>query len=218
MFYDTMYPEPEARFVPFFIARFVRAIFIYPKENVMNIKANNAQKHADNVNFMSISDNGINMLKSFEGCVKIGNKHVVYDDQTGAPLDANKPLPRGATIGYGHLIKPDEDFTNGITENAATELLLMDIATAERAIKNNICVQLSQNQYDALVSLAYNIGATNFAKSTVVKYINNPKFHSSIYPNLESAWKAWNRSQGKISKGLIQRRQNEWDFYNDNIL
>ncbi len=163
---------------------------------------------------MKISNYGINMLKHFEGCVKTGDKHVIYDDQTGLPVNTNEPLPKGATIGYGHLIKSGEDFRNGITESIATELLLFDIATAERAIKNNITVQLSQNQYDALVSLAYNIGAKNFATSTVVKYINNPKIHSSIYPNLESAWKAWNRSQGKISNGLINRRQNEWDTYN----
>ena len=154
------------------------------------------------------------MLKQFEGCVKTGDKHVIYDDQTGLPVNTNEPLPKGATIGYGHLIKSGEDFRNGITESIATELLLFDIATAERAIENNITVPLSQNQYDALVSLAYNIGAKNFATSTVVKYINNPKIHSSIYPNLESAWKAWNRSQGKISNGLINRRQNEGDMYN----
>ncbi len=67
------------------------------------------------------------------------------------------------------------------------------------------------------MSLAYNIGAKNFANSTVVKYINNPNFHSSVYPNLESAWKAWNRSQGEISNGLINRRQNKWDLYNRGI-
>ena len=111
------------------------------------------------------------------------------------------------------MIKNYEDFINGISEDKATELLRADIAIAERAVKNNISVPLKQNQYDALVSLAYNIGAKNFANSTVIKYINNPHFHSSVYPNLESAWKAWNRSQGKISNGLINRRNQEWNLY-----
>jgi type VI secretion system secreted protein VgrG len=115
------------------------------------------------------------------------------------------------------LIKPDEDFRNGISESEATELLHADIAIAECAIKDNIFVPLKQNQYDALVSLAYNIGAKNFANSTVVKYINNPDFHSSVYLNLESAWKAWNRSRGKVLNGLINRRKNEWDMYNRGI-
>ena len=166
---------------------------------------------------MKTSNNGINMLKKLEGCVKIGNIHIIYDDQTGKPVNTNKPLPKGATIGYGHLIKNYEDFINGISEDKAIELLRADIAIAERAVKNNISVPLKQNQYDALVSLAYNIGTKNFAHSTVIKYINNPHFHSSVYPNLESAWKAWNRSQGEISNGLINRRQNEWVMYNRGI-
>lgn len=164
---------------------------------------------------MKMSDDGINWLKNKENKVldKHGN-HIIYDDKNGKPVDINGPLPRGATIGYGHLIKNGEDFRHGISEATAVELLRADIATAERAVKNNISVTLKQNQYDALVSLAYNIGAKNFADSTVVKYINNPNFHSSVYQNLESAWKAWNRSQGEISNGLINRRQYEWNMYN----
>jgi type VI secretion system secreted protein VgrG len=167
---------------------------------------------------MKISDYGITWLKNQENKVldKHGN-HIIYDDKTGKPVKPHEPLPRGATIGYGHLIKPDEDFRNGISESEATELLHADIAIAECAIKDNIFVPLKQNQYDALVSLAYNIGAKNFANSTVVKYINNPNFHSSVYLNLESAWKAWNRSQGKVLNGLINRRKSEWDMYNCGI-
>ena len=166
---------------------------------------------------MKISEKGITLLKQLEGYVKKDDKHVIYDDKTGKPVNTNEPLPRGATIGYGHLIKSEEDFRDGINETTATELLRTDITTAERAVKNNISVPLKQNQYDALVSLAYNIGAKSFANSTVVKYINNSNFRSSVYPNLESAWKAWNRSQGEISNGLINRRQNEWDLYNRGI-
>ena len=162
---------------------------------------------------MKISNNGINILKHFEGCVKIGDKHIVYDDQTGKPVNSNEPLPRGATIGYGHLIRPGEEFKNRISEPHATELLRNDIAMAERSVQDNIAVPLSQNQFDALVSLAYNIGAKNFAASTVVKYINDPNFHSSIYPNLESAWKAWNKSGGKKMLGLINRRNQEFELF-----
>lgn len=167
---------------------------------------------------MKMSDDGISWLKDKEDKIldKQGN-HIIYNDRTGKPVNTNEPLPKGATIGYGHLIKNGEDFKNGISEAKATELLRADIATAERAVRDNITVPLSQNQFDALTSLAYNIGTKNFANSTVVKYVNNPNFHSSVYPNLESAWKAWNRSQGEISNGLINRRQNEWDMYNRDI-
>lgn len=162
---------------------------------------------------MKMSNNGINMLKRVEGCVKQGDNHIIYDDKTGRPVNTKGTLPIGATIGYGHLIKSGEDFRNGITESVATELLRSDIAVAERAVQDNIKVSLSQNQFDALVCLAYNIGTKNFANSTVVKYINNPKFRSPTYPDLESAWKAWNRLRGKFSNGLIKRRQYEWDMY-----
>lgn len=169
-----------------------------------------AQKRVGN---MKMSNNGINMLKRVEGSVKQGDNHIIYDDKTGRPVNTKGTLPIGATIGYGHLIKSGEDFRNGITESVATELLRSDIAVAERAVQDNIKVSLSQNQFDALVCLAYNIGTKNFANSTVVKYINNPKFRSPTYPDLESAWKAWNRLRGKISNGLIKRRQYEWDMY-----
>lgn len=164
---------------------------------------------------MKISDNGINMLKRFEGCVKIGDKHVVYDDKTGKPVNSDEKLPKGATIGYGHLIKSGEDFKNGITERQATEILRLDILTAERAVKDNITVPLSQNQYDALVSLAYNIGAKNFADSTVVKYVNDSNYHDAKYRTLESAWKAWNKSGGMKMTGLSNRRHQEFKLFNN---
>ena len=166
---------------------------------------------------MNISDNGVNMLKRLEGSIKIGNRHVIYDDKTGKPVDVNKTLPSGATIGYGHLIKNSEDFRNGISESEATELLRSDIMMSEQGINNLVCVPLNQNQFDALVLLVFNIGIKNFEKSTVLKYLNNPNFHSSAYPNLESAWKAWNRLRGGISNGLINRRQNEWNMYSCGI-
>ena len=162
---------------------------------------------------MKISDNGINILKRFEGRVKIGGKHVIYDDKTGKPVDSNKELPKGATIGYGHLIKSGEDFRKGITEKQA--ILRSDILTAEFAVKDNITVPLSQNQYDALVSLAYNIGAKNFAGSTVVKYVNDSNYHNTKYPTLESAWKAWNKSGGGEMSGLSNRRHQEFSLFNN---
>lgn len=164
---------------------------------------------------MKISDNGINMLKRFEGSVKIGNKHVIYDDKTGKPINLGEELPKGATIGYGHLIKSGEDFRKGITEKQATEILRSDIVTAEFAVKDNITVPLSQNQYDALVSLAYNIGTKNFAESSVVKYINDSNYRNSKYPTLESAWKAWNKTGGREMPGLSNRRHQEFNLFNN---
>lgn len=162
---------------------------------------------------MKTSNKGINFIKQFEGTVKSGDKHIIYDDETGCPVPSNAPLPRGATIGYGHLIKSGEDFSRGITESQAIEILRSDINMAERAVKDSIIVPLTQNQFDALVSLAYNLGAKKFANSTVVKYVNNPDFTDMTYPTLESAWIAWNKSGGKEMTGLTNRRKAELNLF-----
>ena len=162
---------------------------------------------------MNISENGINVLKKLEGAVKINDKHVIYDDKNGRPVDIGKPLPHGATIGYGHLIQNGEDFRDGISEAKATQLLRADIAIAENTVRNNVYGPIAQNQFDALVIFAFNIGTKNFINSTVLKYINNPNFQSASYPNLESAWKTWNRSNGAVSIGLINRRNAEWQMF-----
>ena len=162
---------------------------------------------------MHISNRGIELLKEYEGVVIRNRKHVIYDDKTGQPVNTKEPLPHGATIGYGHLIKPSEDFRDGITETVATELLKQDIAVAENTVNNLISVLLTQNQFDALVIFAYNIGNKNFANSTVVKYINNPDFHSSIYPTMDAAWRAWSKSGGRIMPGLANRRDIELKLF-----
>ena len=166
---------------------------------------------------MKLSDNGIRTLKQCEGRVMRNGRHVIYDDKNGQPVAAGAALPAGATIGYGHLIKPGEDFRNGIDEDAATEILRDDLKHAERAVCNTITVNLGQNQFDALVMLCFNIGARNFANSTVVKYINNPNFKSARYPTLAAAWRAWNRTGGRVSAGLIRRREVELNIYQNGI-
>lgn len=163
---------------------------------------------------MNISDNGIEILKNLEGCVVKNGLHIIYDDQTGCAINSYNLLPRGATIGYGHLIKPGEDFSRGIDESRATELLRMDVKIAERTVQKSINTTLTQNQFDALVIFAYNIGENNFIKSSVVKFINNPNYKSQIYPDLKSAWLAWNKSNGRVMAGLTNRRKTEFNLFN----
>jgi len=64
--------------------------------------------------------------------------------------------------------------------------------------------------------LAFNIGAGSFARSSVVKLVNDPTANST-YKSLEAAWKSWNKSQGKVMKGLDNRRQCEWDVYSRGV-
>ena len=148
----------------------------------------------------------IDLLKSLEAC-----RLKPYNDQTGRPI---LEWVKGATIGWGHLI-PVEDwnaFKDGITQIVADELLLVDLVPVMELVNNSLKVSLLQNQFDALVIFSYNIGPTAFKTSSALTMINDP-VAKTFYPDLESAWKAWNKSQGKINNGLIYRRNVEWDLY-----
>lgn len=95
--------------------------------------------------------------------------------------------------------------------------------TAENVVRQNVNVPLLQHEYDALVILAYNIGARQFSESTIVKYINNPIYKNDKYPTPESAWKTWNKDinpkTGKLEivRGLVNRRNYEWNMYENGI-
>ena len=72
-----------------------------------------------------------------------------------------------------------------------------------------ITISLNQNQIDALGSLAYNIGTGGFSSSSVVKSINNKESLDNIHTN----WAKWNKAGGKILKGLVNRREEEFKYY-----
>lgn len=138
-----------------------------------------------------------------------------YDDQTGNDISAWVP---GATIGYGHLIKSGEwnGFKGGMTKAQADTLFDTDLAPYQDAVRQAISVKLQQNQYDALVIFCFNIGMTALKTSSVVKLVNDPKAVTG-YATLEAAWKAWNTSQGKVMKGLDNRRNCEWKLYDQGV-
>ena len=159
---------------------------------------------------LRISKKAKDLLKSIE---TLATKP--YDDQTG---DEIENWVRGATIGYGHLIPSSQwnTYKNGISKAQAETLLNKDLAPFENKVKTAIKAKLTQNEFDALVILAYNIGQTAFANSSVVKLINNPSA-TTPYPSLEKAWKAWNKSQGAVMRGLTNRRNAEWNIYTQAI-
>lgn len=134
-----------------------------------------------------------------------------YDDQTGKPTSV---WVKGATIGYGHLIPSGEwdTYKDGIDAAQAEALLRSDLQPAENAVRRNITAKLQQHEYDALVVLAFNIGINGFGGSSVVRMVNDPTANTA-YSSLESAWKAWNKSQGKVMQGLNNRRDAEWQTY-----
>ena len=111
------------------------------------------------------------------------------------------------TIGYGHT--QDVKIGDRITPEQALELLLGDIARTEARIDTLLQAPLNPNQYDALVSFTYNIGARQLAGSTLLRKINqNPDD-----PDIRRQFQRWIYAGGQPLPGLIRRRQAEADLY-----
>lgn len=138
-----------------------------------------------------------------------------YDDQTG---NTTHSWVKGATIGYGHLIRQADwtTYCDGLNETESVALLENDLRPFVDSVANHVKVEVSQNEFDAMVILAFNIGRTAFLNSSVLKMVNDP-CTTCAYPTLEEAWKAWHKSQGKTNKGLQNRRHAEWLIYSKGI-
>jgi len=140
------------------------------------------------------------------------NNDMIYDISP-AGVDALKkregfsaksyPDHKGRSIGYGHLIKPGESFSEPMSVNTATDLLYQDLQWAVASVWNAIQVPLTQNQFDALVSFVYNVGAPAFESSTLVKKINN------LDPTATSEFSRWVNASGKRNESLVSRRESE---------
>ena len=161
-------------------------------------------------NLFSFSTKGVTLLKSIE---QLATKP--YDDQTGRDITT---WVEGATIGYGHLISNAEwkKYKNGITETQAQSLFQEDMTPYINTVKTKVSAMITQNEFDAMVLLTFNIGQQGFTDSSVLKLVNKPAAITS-FTNLEAAWKAWNKSQGVVNRGLTNRRQAEWNIYNKDI-
>jgi len=139
-----------------------------------------------------ISNSGINKIKKHEAL-----RLEPYKDSAGL-----------WTIGYGHLLKKGE-WWDSITEEFAEELLRQDLAIAERAVNDYVLVPINQNQYDALVSLVFNIGIGNFKKSTLLKKINNGNDKDDI----ANEFLRWKKAGGYVIPGLLARREVERELF-----
>jgi len=121
--------------------------------------------------------------------------------EEGARNKAYKDSKGLWTIGVGHLIKADEQhlINTTLTDAQVEDLLKSDLRWCSEAVESSVRVPLQQNQFDALYSLCFNIGETNFKKSTVVKKINDNDMQGAAEAIL-----MWNKPAV-----LINRRQRE---------
>jgi lysozyme len=143
---------------------------------------------------MQTSENGRKLIESFEGL-----RLTSYQD------------PRGVwTIGYGHTNDVYPNLT--ITPEQADVYLAMDLHVAETVVNGDVKVDINQNQFDALVSLAYNIGVGAFAKSTLLSLLNQGALTGASQQFL-----VWDHINGVVDKGLLNRRIAEQTLFNTPI-
>lgn len=129
-----------------------------------------------------------------------GKRSTMYRDSAGLP-----------TIGVGHLILASEPhlMVANLTDSQIRTLLAADVIRFENAVTNCVDVPLEQSQFDALVMLSFNIGASGFCNSTVVARINAKDTKERI----TEAWNRWKMAGGQVIPGLITRRNKEIDLY-----
>lgn len=110
------------------------------------------------------------------------------------------------TIGWGHTEGVKEGDTCTLAD--ADRWLRADCHNAERAVNWRVRVALTQNEFDALVSLAFNIGGDAFARSTLLKRLNEGEKAAAAEQFL-----VWNKQKGKVLNGLVRRRAKERELF-----
>lgn len=143
---------------------------------------------------MKISQTGIDLIKSFEGCY----------------LKAYK-CPAGVwTIGYGHTGGVKEGQT--INHAQAVVMLQTDLTSYEMAVNTNVKVAINQNQFDALVSFAFNCGNNALRTSVLLKLLNQGDYIAAA-----NQFDLWVNGGGKRLSGLVRRRAAEKALFLENV-
>lgn len=154
---------------------------------------------------MKLNESGYNLIAKFEGL-----SLKPYLDSAGVP-----------TIGYGNTLYPDGKRVTmkdkAITKEYALELLKLTADAFAADVNQLVKKPLTQNQFNALTSFAYNVGSDidldnipeGLGDSTLLKKVNrNPND-----PTIAAEFRKWNKAGGRVLNGLIKRRQQESEIY-----
>jgi len=150
---------------------------------------------------MNLSQRGLDLIQSFEGY------HTAQPDGSCVAYLCPARVP---TIGWG--------CTEGVrlgmrwTRAEADAAFLRELSKFERAVDRLVTVDLNQNEYDALVSFAYNCGEGALSKSTILKKLNKGDRTGAA-----AAFAAWNKGGGRVLPGLVRRRAAEADLFRDPV-
>ncbi|HSY03724.1 MAG TPA: lysozyme [Acidobacteriaceae bacterium] len=139
------------------------------------------------VNNLTYSDNGLSLTEQFEGC-----ELTAYQDQVGV-----------WTIGYGHT-GPDVVSGLTITQDQAQDLLAQDVGSAAACVNNSVTLQLSQDEFDALVDFVFNLGVGAFKSSTLLIDLNSGNLTAAA-----TQFDLWDHAGGAVVAGLLRRREAE---------
>jgi lysozyme len=143
-----------------------------------------------------INDAALDLICDFEGFVPNWYPDVVHGWKV-------------ATVAYGHTDAAGEPKyaatkNKKFTKAEGRMILERDLAQYAAVVRKSVHVDLTPNQFGALVSFTYNLGPSNFLKSTLLKKLNN-----GDYEGAAKEFARWNRAGGKILKGLTRRRAAE---------
>lgn len=138
---------------------------------------------------MKTSERGLELIVGFEGY-----RANWYDDGAGV-----------LTIGFGHTGKLPKGFHAPLSADEALDLLVdYDLPRYEKAVTDLVRVPISQNEFDALVSLCYNIGVRAFRDSTLLARLNEGQYNASAFQ-----FEKWVYAGGGKMRGLVRRRNAE---------
>lgn len=144
---------------------------------------------------MKVSANGLSLIARFEG-----KRLTAYRDAVGV-----------LTIGYGHTSAAGSPVvTDGmvITDAMALAILAQDVTRFETSVERVLTRTPSQNQFDAMVSLCYNVGPGNFGKSQVLA-----DFNAGDDLGASLAFSHFSKAGGITLKGLVSRRAEEANLF-----
>jgi lysozyme len=160
---------------------------------------------------MTISSDGLKRLKKHEG-----SKATVYDDKTGKGISSWGECAGFPTVGIGHLIQNNEKAAfskflkpGKMSDNEIDNLLLKDLQERINALNKKLKVKVSQNQFDALLSMMFNTGGGNKSFLKAVSLTNDGKFKDAA-AQIKSGPKT---SKGVVLAGLERRRKEESETY-----
>lgn len=143
---------------------------------------------------MRINQAGLHLIKSFESC-----RLTAYPD----PATGGDPW----TIGFGHT-GPDVKKGKTITLPEAEALLVRDVEKVEEGVLKLVRVPLTENQFAALVSFAFNVGLGNLAKSTLLRLVNERRFDLAA-----GQFASWVFANKRKMNGLVKRRAAEQQLF-----